>query len=180
MILSGNNTFSGNVIVSTGGLVVKSNTALGTAAGFTTVSPGAYLVLDGSAGNLNYTTAEPTFIAGSGVNSAGALQNVAGNNTYAGPITADTETTQFAVHFHYPGDVAKAQAAAWRARQADLVEQQVKARLGTSGPGPASWSTSTSRSWAASCDPGTASPATAAIASPTPAATASPAGSSST
>lgn len=54
-----------------------------------------------------------------------------------GPITADSDFTQFAVHFHYPGDVAKAQAAAWRARQATLAEMQVKQKLATTGPGSA-------------------------------------------
>jgi type IV secretion system protein VirB9 len=54
-----------------------------------------------------------------------------------GPITADSDVTQFAVHFHYPGDVAKAQAAAWRARQAMWAEQQVKLKLASTGPGSA-------------------------------------------
>jgi type IV secretion system protein VirB9 len=54
-----------------------------------------------------------------------------------GPITADSDVTQFAVHFHYPGDVAKAEAAARSARQAAWEEQQVKAKLATIGPGSA-------------------------------------------
>jgi type IV secretion system protein VirB9 len=52
-----------------------------------------------------------------------------------GPITSDSDVTQFAVHFHYPADVAKAQAAAWRARQTALAEQQIKTKLATTGPG---------------------------------------------
>lgn len=57
-----------------------------------------------------------------------------------GPITADSDVTQFAVHYHYPGDAAKIQAAAWRARQAQMSEQQVKAKLATTGPGSAAGS----------------------------------------
>ena len=54
-----------------------------------------------------------------------------------GPITGDSDTTQFAIHYHYPGDVAKAQAVAWRARQAAWTEQQIKQKLAATGPGSA-------------------------------------------
>ena len=54
-----------------------------------------------------------------------------------GPITADSDATQFAIHYHYPGDVAAARAAAWRARQATREEQQARAALATTGPGSA-------------------------------------------
>ena len=70
-----------------------------------------------------------------------------------GPITADSDVTQFAVHFHYPGDVAKAQAAAWRARQAMWAEQQVKAQLATTGPGSASGGPGTNCDYVEQHDP---------------------------
>jgi type IV secretion system protein VirB9 len=70
-----------------------------------------------------------------------------------GPITADSDVTQFAVHYHYPGDVAKAQAAAWRARQAWAAEQQVKAKLATTGPGSASGNPGTNCAYVEQHDP---------------------------
>jgi type IV secretion system protein VirB9 len=70
-----------------------------------------------------------------------------------GPITADSEVTQFAIHYHYPGDVARAQAAAWRARQAAFAEQQVKAKLATTGPGSASGGPGTTCDYVEQHDP---------------------------
>jgi type IV secretion system protein VirB9 len=70
-----------------------------------------------------------------------------------GPITADSEVTQFAIHYHYPGDVARAQAAAWRASQAAFAEQQVKAKLATTGPGSASGGPGTTCDYVEQHDP---------------------------
>ena len=53
-----------------------------------------------------------------------------------GSLQAGDHTTQFAVRDTYPGDVAAAQAAAWRARQAGLQAAEAKKRLATTGRGP--------------------------------------------
>jgi type IV secretion system protein VirB9 len=52
-----------------------------------------------------------------------------------GSLQAGDQYTQFAVKYTYPGDVAAAQAAAWRARQAGLQAAEAKKRLATTGPG---------------------------------------------
>lgn len=57
-----------------------------------------------------------------------------------GPITADSDVTQFKIQYLYPGDAAKAAAAAWRARQASWSEQQARRRLASVGPGAAAGS----------------------------------------
>lgn len=98
LVLSGNNSaFTGSVdflqqsgAAATGTLVVASNTALGTAATGTTVNSGSTL---GFQGNLNYTTAEPVTVGGTGVGGGGAIRNISGNNTFAGPITLSAATT---------------------------------------------------------------------------------------
>ena len=76
--LSGNNTYTGTTNVNAGTLVAAANNALGTAAGGTTVAAGATL---GLSGGVNYSTVEPVTLNG------GTLSNLAGNNTFAGPIT---------------------------------------------------------------------------------------------
>src|SRR6185436_5741770 len=68
--LAGANTFSGNVTVSAGTLMAGSTTALGSAAGTTTIVSGARL--DVAAFNLG---AEPVSVGGSGINNRGAIVN---------------------------------------------------------------------------------------------------------
>jgi fibronectin-binding autotransporter adhesin len=86
--LSGSNTFTGGTTVSAGTLQVNSNNALGTAASGTTVANGGVLRLN----NVNYTTAEPLTLNGSGISNGGALSN-SGTSTFAGPINAATDAT---------------------------------------------------------------------------------------
>jgi len=86
--LSGANTFTGSTTVSAGTLQVNTNNALGTAASGTTVANGAVLNLN----NVNYATAEPLTLNGSGISNGGALRNT-GTSTFAGPINAATNAT---------------------------------------------------------------------------------------
>lgn len=92
------NSYTGTTTISSGGLVVKADSALGTAAGGTTITgngsslAGAVLGLKNS---VAYSTAEP--ISGSGIANTAALgdfiaaqrgfvQALSGNCTFAGPI----------------------------------------------------------------------------------------------
>ena len=91
--LSGSNTYSGTTTVSAGTLVVAANNALGTTAGGTTVTSGATL---GFSGGIAYATAEAVTINGSGDagnGRAGAIDNVAGANSFAGAITLGSAST---------------------------------------------------------------------------------------
>jgi autotransporter-associated beta strand protein len=83
LVLSGANTYTGATIVSNGVLRVESDTALGTAAGSTTVASGASLYFAGS----GLVLAEPLTIDGSGVNGDGVLVVVSGSATLTGAIT---------------------------------------------------------------------------------------------
>ena len=88
VILSGANSYTGSTTISAGTLQVNTNNALGTAASGTTVANGAVLKLN----NVNYTTAEPVTLNGSGISNGGALLN-SGTSTFAGPINAATNAT---------------------------------------------------------------------------------------
>src|ERR1051325_9685541 len=82
--LTGNNTYSGSTLIGTGGAVnIQHANALGATSGTTTVSNSAALQLQGGI----TTAAEPLTLNGTGVSSDGALRNISGDNTYAGPIT---------------------------------------------------------------------------------------------
>jgi fibronectin-binding autotransporter adhesin len=70
LVVSGNNTFAGATTVSAGTLKVGSATALGSAAGDTTVSSGAVLDLNGQS-----VAAEPLSLYGTGISTSGALVN---------------------------------------------------------------------------------------------------------
>jgi autotransporter-associated beta strand protein len=86
--LSGANSFTGSTTISAGTLQLNTNNALGTAASGTTVANGAVLKLN----NVNYATAEPLTLNGSGISNGGALLN-SGTSTFAGPINAATNAT---------------------------------------------------------------------------------------
>ncbi len=85
LTLSGNNGYSGATSITAGKVKVTGNNALGSAAAGTTVSSGAAVELN----NVNYTTAEPLTINGTGISNGGALVN-SGTSSYAGQITAAT------------------------------------------------------------------------------------------
>jgi autotransporter-associated beta strand protein len=86
--LSGNNIYTGSTTISAGTLQVNTNNALGTVANGTSVSNGAALKLN----NVNYSTAEPLTLNGSGISNGGALTN-SGTSTFAGAITLATDAT---------------------------------------------------------------------------------------
>ena len=88
VILSGSNTFTGSTTISAGILQVNTNNALGTAASGTTVANGAALKLNA----VNYSTAEPLTLNGTGITNGGALTN-SGVSTFAGPINVATSAT---------------------------------------------------------------------------------------
>ncbi len=81
LTLTNTNTYDGVTAVNTGTLKVTANGGLGSAVGGTTVAGGALLVLDGTGGNIIYSTAEPVTLNG------GTLGNVAGTNSFAGAVT---------------------------------------------------------------------------------------------
>lgn len=79
------NDFTGNVTLSSGQIAVTANNALGTTAGSINVQASTSLVFRG---NVNYTTAEPVFITGTGTTpSPGAVNSPSGGNLFGGPIT---------------------------------------------------------------------------------------------
>jgi uncharacterized repeat protein (TIGR01451 family) len=81
--LSGASTYTGLTTISAGVIDVQSNTALGGAAGATTVAAGAALQVDGT----GLAIAEPLTLNGTGIANGGALRNLANNNTVSGAIT---------------------------------------------------------------------------------------------
>ncbi len=83
LTVSGANTYTGATAVNGGVLRVQGNSALGTAAGATTVASGAALEVDGS----GLAIAEPLTLNGTGVGGGGALRNLANANTLTGAIT---------------------------------------------------------------------------------------------
>ena len=89
LVLSGGNTFGGILKINVGVVSAQHNRALGaigtttTALGRTEVVGGAALELEGDI-NIGY---EELYLRGWGVNGAGALRNISGDNTYGGTIT---------------------------------------------------------------------------------------------
>ena len=85
LTLSNTNTYIGLTTVNAGTLIATANGAMGpaTAAGIVVTSGGTVVF----SGGVNYTTAEPTTISGTGVNGNGAIENGSGSNTFDGPIT---------------------------------------------------------------------------------------------
>jgi len=83
------NTFSGNVTISAGTLRISQAAALGgaTKSVFSTTGTGR-LELDGAGSDI--TIPATTTLLTSGIQASGALRNVSGNNTIAGPILLTT------------------------------------------------------------------------------------------
>nr|WP_315132967.1 autotransporter-associated beta strand repeat-containing protein [uncultured Flavobacterium sp.] len=90
LTLSGGNSYTGLTTISQGILKCGSTNALGTIAGSTTIVDGAALDLNG----LNYSTAEPLTINGTGVSDSGVISNSTTTAaTFAGPITLASNAT---------------------------------------------------------------------------------------
>jgi autotransporter-associated beta strand protein len=85
MVLSGGNSYTGGTDVQAGELNVQGNSALG--AGSATVETGAALEVQAPSAGANLDITNAITLNGSGVNGAGALDNVSGSNTLAGDIT---------------------------------------------------------------------------------------------
>ncbi len=87
LVLSGTNTYSGETNVSQGILEITNSSSLGATGGGTTVANGAQLRISGGIA----IGAEPLTVTGQGVggggNDRGALRNISGSNSWAGPIT---------------------------------------------------------------------------------------------
>lgn len=86
MILTGNNIYTGTTTVSNGVLDIRSNTALGSTIGGTTVASGGELRLNNASG-LTITGEALTLNGVGDTGPTGALRNVAGDNTWAGSVT---------------------------------------------------------------------------------------------
>ncbi len=89
LTLSGTNTYTGPTTLAAGVLDLQSNAALGTAAGTTSVTAGAAILVDGS----GLSIAEPVTLNGTGISGAGALRNLANSNTWSGAVTLGSATT---------------------------------------------------------------------------------------
>ena len=89
LILSAANAYTGVTTLSAGVIDARSNAALGTGAGATTVASGAALDVDGS----GLTITKPLTLNGAGTAGAGALLNLATNNTWSGAITLGSAST---------------------------------------------------------------------------------------
>jgi autotransporter-associated beta strand protein len=100
--LAAPNSYTGATSVASGILVVSADSALGAASGSTTIASGASL---GLSGGVNYNTAEPVIVSGSGYTVAvgalaatrGAIQSVSGHSTFTGPITLGAGGARFGV-----------------------------------------------------------------------------------
>ncbi|MCX6847485.1 MAG: autotransporter-associated beta strand repeat-containing protein [Verrucomicrobia bacterium] len=90
--ISASQNFAGTITINAGALNISDVNALGTTAGATTVGnfSGAALQLSGA--GITYA-AEALTLNNTGINNAGALQNVSGSNTYAGAITMASAST---------------------------------------------------------------------------------------
>lgn len=90
IVFGGNNTYSGNVEINGGTLIVTRDNALGTVGGTTKVSAGATL---GFQGGLTYNAAEVIKLFGDGISGLGSLRNVSGVNQFFGPIDLQSHVT---------------------------------------------------------------------------------------
>jgi autotransporter-associated beta strand protein len=87
--LTSANVFTGTVTVNDGFVEVDDSLALGSTAGGTIVRSGAVLALRFDV----HVPAEPLQLAGTGQSSFGALSSSFGSNSWAGPITLNSNTT---------------------------------------------------------------------------------------
>jgi autotransporter-associated beta strand protein len=99
-IFTNANTYLGSTDVNAGILTIENSTALGgipagsTVEAGTTVESGASLDVVGvTLSGTSLTVTDPLILAGPGVNSAGALDNINGTNTFTGDITLTDNTT---------------------------------------------------------------------------------------
>src|SRR5205823_2133863 len=98
LLLANGNTFTGLVTVDTGGgvLRIQHSNALGSTAVGTVVKSGGALELDGdptSSGGSITISNETLTLNGTGVANTGALRNLTGNNTWAGSVTLQTDSS---------------------------------------------------------------------------------------
>ncbi|HEV8267572.1 MAG TPA: autotransporter-associated beta strand repeat-containing protein, partial [Thermoanaerobaculia bacterium] len=89
LILSGASVYSGDTTVSAGTLQIRNGSSLGSVAAGTTVASGAALEIQGSMA----VGTETLTLAGTGVTANGALRNVSGTSSWAGPIMMTAATT---------------------------------------------------------------------------------------
>ena len=87
--LANSNSYAGQTTINAGDIVLDANNALGTAAAGTVVNSGGTLTLSG----VNYTTAEPLTLNGSGGAFTSALEVQVGPNTFAGNITVASDSS---------------------------------------------------------------------------------------
>ncbi len=90
VLLAGANTYTGATNINAGTVIAANNTALGTTAAGTTVASGATLGLQN---NITIASGESITVSGTGFGGGGAISNISGNNTIAGPVTLGAATT---------------------------------------------------------------------------------------
>jgi len=84
LILTATNTYNGTTAISAGTLRLSGSGTLGNTTGGTTISNGAALELNSVSASIGDAFSNVT---GTGVNSGGAIRNIAGNNTITGLVT---------------------------------------------------------------------------------------------
>jgi autotransporter-associated beta strand protein len=93
LILSGNNTYTGETIISAGTLAITSNNALGTNAAGTTIASGGTLDLR----NITYSTTEALIVNGGTVKTSTGTSSFAGGVTLGANSTIDVTGTQLTI-----------------------------------------------------------------------------------
>jgi fibronectin-binding autotransporter adhesin len=86
LVLNGANSYGGLTNITAGVLRITNATGLGAVTGGVTQSGTSALELDGTGADFS-VGAEALTINGGGITNLGALRNIAGNNTYGGPVT---------------------------------------------------------------------------------------------
>ncbi|HJZ54797.1 MAG TPA: autotransporter-associated beta strand repeat-containing protein, partial [Gemmataceae bacterium] len=93
LTLSANNSgFTGTITLrnNAGATIITNQFALGSATAETVVNPGSSLRVNNSTGTITGPINEPIRLNGLGVANDGALLNLAGNSTWAGPVILDS------------------------------------------------------------------------------------------